>query len=68
MIQCDKKLSKFWRNWDKKVFLVPKTCSLLSFSTTAGLSVTWSADAFEGLQGEMLLFFSLTRLLIILSS
>lgn len=67
VIQCDKKLSKFWKFWDKKVFLTPKTCSLLRFST-ASHSVTWSADAFKGLQGEMLLFFSLLCLPIILSS
>jgi len=51
VVQCDKRLFTFWKNWDKKVSLIPELC----FSTV-GLSVTWSADAFKGLQCEMLLF------------
>jgi hypothetical protein len=65
VIQSDKQLLKAWKEWDNLDSSI--RCSLLRLPTDQ-FSVYWSADAFTGLQGEILLFFSLSFLLIILSS
>lgn len=54
--QCDKHISSLWNSWDKD-YLPPKC--FISFSTY-GYSVTWSPDAFEGFQCEMLFSFHAT--------
>ena len=53
VIQCDKHLLSFWESWDK---MYRSLAYFLSFPT-AGYAVAWSADAFQGLRGEMLLSF-----------
>lgn len=53
VVQCDKRLSLFWKSWDKSYN--PRRCSI-SFMTS-GYTVKWSSDAFEGLRCEMLLSF-----------
>ena len=56
VIQCDKHIFSCWKAWDKS--FVPPLC-YLKFPSP-GYSVTWSVDAFNGFECEMILSFPVT--------